>query len=414
MRCLLIAILSFLPCAIFAQDKIKVEPIIMLSLQDSSMDWWNYIPQEMSPYVQNINKTFRGEEFSIFNFVNVETENERTFKFSVKLISPNKEEKLIFENKEMSIKTAKGILFCPEFQKFSFGEQDDFGEYEFVLTVQVGDEFFSTSTKISLVDWINPESLTSAKDCIKAIYTFSYKPDAELLYSLFTSGKINLLQKGAPLELNHLVINFLVKAFDSMPFLYDKLLQEYSLASDIQKKKTVILFAMANRALSEEILAEAEVKEAYEYLRDNRLSDAYKSWDGDYSLAQLDSLMGEFYATAKYGTFKRILDALILTEEGQYAENLLNEKKAPKTSDEKNKYALGITYLSALNYVNENLKNDIFKNYLFKILSEKELPESVAMQLAVIIKTKNLNEKNPEEKVITLKNSSLEQMEKSK
>jgi len=415
MKCRLIAILSLISCALFAQDKIKVEPIIMLSLQDSSMDWWNYTPQEMSPYVQNINKAFCGEEFSLLNFVNVESEEDAIVKMSLKVIAPDSTERVIFADKEMPIRAANGILFFPEFQKFSFSEQDEFGEYEFVLFLKIDEQEITTSTKILYIDWINPVPVSSSKDCVKIIYTFSYKPDPELLYALFTSPKLNILQEGAPLELNFLIVNFLVSAFDSLPFLYDRLLKEYADASDMQKKKTIILFAMAGRALSEEVLkSDKEVKEAYQYLKDNRLSDPYKSWDGDYSLAQLDALMGEFYATAKYSTFKRILEALSLTEEGQYAETLLGSKKSPKTPDEKEKYALGVTYLCALNYVNQNLKNDIFKKYLFKILSEKELPESVAMQLAVIIKTKNINEKNPEEKVITLKNSSLEQLQKSK
>ncbi len=386
-----LAFLAFFAAILRAQDY-----RLAVSLQHRSMDWWYLAPENSSPFVQNINSGFCGEKLSLFAFAKTDKKGAYSCSYEISVVLPDKTSKVLVQNSEFSYESkSDNVSYFPLSNQADFTVPNQKGEYVFVLKIK-DKNGNSTEYKsaFAVADFCAENFNMTRSKAIRLMYDYCAQPNLQALYSMFLSPKVSITQKGAPLGLNWLFMGFFKTAFSQQPFLFEKLQGNLASFDEYQKVKAITLLAVSGITPNEKFLSEND-KKAVNFIASCPFPDPYKIFAYEFAPAQIDWLFGEFYATGRYKTFLRIMDMLKNTQEGAYAESLLRSKSKPITDDDKKRFAIGAGYLECLRLVALNLDNDLFSKYLYKALKDGELDRPVAMQIAVLLKTKREN-KNAE------------------
>ncbi len=394
--------ISLLSLNIFAKRNFACD--VIMSLQDKNMDWWYCVPENSSPYVQNLKDCYREEKLNFFLFFKfVEDMQEMDFEYEVFLIDQEGMEEIILPKTEFKYKNSQkgSILALPKHPSYKFPNDAKLGEYKVLLRLVFEGEIFDFVKTINLTTEAFPKAMQSSKEATNFMFNYLKVANPSKLLAMFISDKVPVLKKGAPNGLDFLFLSFFKHAFDAQPFLYNKLLHIYLSADENLKKKIVVFFAYANKPFEDIFYDIKENKEVHTHLvfqnSFNAHRNAYAQLKDEYAPAQLDMLWGEFYATGRYKTFLKIISTLDHTEEGAYAENLVRSNKKALSKADKEKFAVGMTYLNTLKRISLNFDNDLFLKYLYYSMDSKKLPSSVSIQLAILIKTANENSKPQKE-----------------
>lgn len=395
-----LALLAFFAAGLLAQDY-----RLAVSLQHRSMDWWYLAPENSSPFVQNINSGFCGEKLSLFAFAKTNKKGAYSCSYSISVVLPDKTSKVLVQNSEFSYESkSDNISYFPLSNQADFTIPNQKGEYVFVLKIKDKNAPETEYKSAFTVADFNVQNFNMTRGkAIRLMYDYCAQPNLQALYAMFLSPKVAITQKGAPLGLNWLFLGFFKTAFSQQPFLLEKLQNGLATFDEYQKVKAITLLAVSGITPNEKFLGEKD-KKAVNFIASCPFPDPYKIFAYEFAPAQIDWLFGEFYATGRYKTFLRIMDMLKNTQEGAYAESLLRSKTKPITDDDRKRFSIGAAYLECLRLVALNLDNDLFAKYLYKALKDGELERPVAMQIAVLLKTKREN-KNSEKnaKVIEIK-----------
>ena len=391
--------------ALFAASLLAQDYRLAVSLQHRSMDWWYLAPENSSPFVQNINSGFCGEKLSLFAFAKTNKKGAYSCLYEISVVFPDKTSKVLVQNSEFSYESkSDNVSYFPLPNQADFTIPDQKGEYVFVLKIKGKDGNSTEYKSVFTVGDFGGENLNITRNrAIRLMYDYCAQPNPQALYAMFLSKKVAITQKGAPLGLNWLFMGFFKTAFSQQPILFEKLQNGLATFDEYEKTKAITLLAVSGITPNEKSLNEND-KKAVNFIASCPFPDPYKIFAYEFAPAQIDWLFGEFYATGRYKTFLRIMDMLKNTQEGAYAESLLRAKSKPITDDDRKRFAIGAAYLECLRLVALNLDNDLFAKYLYKALKDGELERPVAMQIAVLLKTKREN-KNAEKnaKVIEIK-----------
>lgn len=370
-----------------------------MSVQDTAMDWWYFIPENATPFVQDLKTCYREENLNFHLFFKFFEEiKECSFEYEFFVIGKDKMEDIARERTKFSFEPSQinSIMPLGKPVNYKFSKDAPLGKYDILLRVIFEKEVFDFVKSIELIEWELPKAIDNSKEATSFIFNYNQLANPNELFALFISENTPLLKKGAPKGLDYFFLNFYKYAFDAQDFLYDKLLQIYPTASENLKKKILILFAYANKGFNPVFIGEDDAQ-IYTYLSQNIIPNPYKELEGGFAPAQLDMLWGEFYATSSYKTFLKIISTLEYTKEGAYTEKLVREKKSPQSPQEKADFAVGMTYLNTLKRITLSTENQLFLKYLYKAIESKKLSQAVSIQLAILIKTANENAKAPKD-----------------
>lgn len=397
-KIILLTLLCLSAINLFAKRNFNCD--IAMSVQDDSMDWWYFLPENSTPFVQDLKTCYRQEKLNFHLFFKFFDEmKENSFEYEFFVIGKDKMEDIALERTKFSFDDDKinSILPLGKPVEYHFGYDAPLGKYDILLRVIFEKEVFDFVKSIDLIEWEFPSPIKSQKYATNFIFNYSQLASPKELFALFISDTTPLLKNGAPKGLDYFFLSFYKYAFDAQPFLYSKLLQLYPSANETLQKRILILFAYANKAFNSAVFMDKDDKAVYEYLSQNIIPEPYKELKGSFAPAQLDILWGEFYATSSFKAFIKIISTLEYTKEGAYAEKLVREGALPLSPQEKADFAVGMTYLNTLKRIILSTENPLFLKYLYKAIESKKLSSAVSIQLAVLVKTANENAKPEKE-----------------
>ncbi len=356
---------------------------IIPSAQDSKMEWWFNLPANSAPNVIQTNRVFYFQNFSIFSFFEnaAIVDGKFNVSYSISSTDPKGKKSVVAENISMKgEKLSQGVIIASTHAvQACFNKISPKGKYVFEISAK--DEISGATSKnevlVELEEWVTPTPIVGKKEVEYTILNFYKNPSPESLYSLFYSRDLNLEQKGAPNDLNYVYLGFFRAAFLRNSFLASHIRKEFPTMSTLDRAKTLFLFAIIDEArIDFNILTESE-KKYQDAMRKADIPAPYADWNPVLGAVQIDMLLGEFLADGTYKPVRRIMDLLSFAEEGNYAINMLSQKKRPSNQAEWRKMMLGVYHNVAVRSLLDNSERfELFRKYCKWALENKDIPES--------------------------------------
>lgn len=364
-------------------EKKQFDAQLIASTIDADMDAWHKMPKDAIAQLTSINKVRFGEKFSIFPLVRNATINKDgkfKIKYTISATAPDGKILTIVDSAsyEGTKKTSHDILACPDVIDIKLDSQYQKGIYTFTIAVldELAKKNVSNSTKVEIVDWIVPTQIDSTEILDKTFYTFHLKPSAELLYSMFFSTKLSLLKRNAPYQLNFMMLGFFKAGFLHYDFLIDEIVKNFANLKPDERSKAILLMRITGKKpINEKLLTQIEIK-YQQNLQKTNIPNPYEHWDKVLAPAQIDMLWGEFYANGNYKPVRRIMNLLINSKEAKFVEQLIKQKRRPKTAKETNQFTMGMLHILSIKSLLRNANMcDRVDQYCVWAIENNDLPE---------------------------------------
>ncbi len=369
-----------------------LHPMLFVSAQDPSMDWWFRIPSDSGPHLAEMRRAFYGQDFSVFPFAEGMGEKDGKFNLKYEIIvkKPDGNSVKVAEVPNFSgeLPDPNMIVACPDIVGAKFDSSYPEGKYIFVmkLTDATSGKTAEDSTYVTLCKWSFPNPLVGESTVAEYIRTYYMQPNPENLYAIFYSKNLNLEQSDAPNKLNYIYVGFLKAAFAKNKFLLPIIRDKFPTMDKLDRIKTIFLLAI----LDEPRFPKEEISEKeFEYqvkIRQADIPNPYAEWHPIIGAAQIDLLWGEFFADGTYRPIRRIIDLLSLTEEANFADSMAEQKKRPSNPEEKRKFMLGILHKAALMTLAKNsYEIALVRKYCMWAMENKDIPQGAKSEISPII-----------------------------
>lgn len=363
----------------------KLTPMLCVSIQDPSMQWWYNIPANAAPHISEIKKIFYHQEFSLFPFIDNAKIKDGIFKltYSISMLTPQGNTIDMVKNAKFEGKkdSANIIIACPDVVDVRLDAQYPEGLYKFSMKVkdEISGETADCENFVRLYKWSMPNPFLDKKFVNKYVRAYSLQPSPETLCSLVFSDDFKLEQKGAPNSLNYTYIGFLKAAFKKNLFLIPEIDKNFESMSSHNRAKFLLILAIIDEArIPEDKLTDVE-KNYQKALRKTNFLNPYGELSPIFGAAQIDMLWGEFFANGTYTPIKRILEALSNPDNARFAAELAKARRRPSDKEEMDKYMLGRLYASIVKTLSINIKlYPLVEQYCIWAVKNKDIPQAAS------------------------------------
>lgn len=354
--------------AVPGDNACKLSVKVFSTRQDRECDWWFRVPPNRARIV-SASRGWLGDRIGFFCLVSGIAKREGDdYEIKISMRAGKKG-----ELKEIGSRTLKGKIGSPNafyMAPFSaeliFEPSDEFGEY--VVEAELEDikngGKVSDSARCAYGEWETPPLADEKPEVSLTNFNGDFNP--QTLYRLFMSGKNFFRQAGPWYGLNPAAYSFYRHAFSKNAFLLPILRRDFKNSSPEQREKIIMLFAFAGEKPFEieelspdEVVLQTQTRKIAAKIKDDPYSEISQP-------AHLDLLWGEFFALGTYKPARRLLDALTLKGDREFARKAVSGeiKIDPSDADVLKRMYSGLVCVAADWSIASNLKNELFNSYV--------------------------------------------------
>ncbi len=358
------------------------KPQIIISTIDSEIDAWHKMPKNAIPVLTSIKTVRYNEKFTLFPIIRNASVKDGKFnvKYTITATAPDGQNLTIVEKASFvgSKKETHNVIICPDIIDIKLDNQYQKGKYTF--TISALDEHakinVSTSEQIEIIDWKAPKPIDDKNMLNQAFVSFHLKPSADLLYAMFFSKELDFQKNNAPYNLDFTILGFFKAAFLHYDFLIDEIRNNFEKYKPDERAKIILLMRiLGKKPFDEKILNNREIKYQRNLQKAN-IPNPYENWDRVLAAAQIDMLWGEFYANGTYKPLRRVMNLLINEKEAKIAQEMIAQKRRPKTEKEINQFTMGVLHILAVRTIIKSADAcDRIDQYCVWAIENKDLPD---------------------------------------
>ncbi|MEN8210700.1 MAG: hypothetical protein ABFR31_03210 [Thermodesulfobacteriota bacterium] len=366
------------------QEEKDFDFLLVLTQQDSEMNWWFNVPSQFGPKVSTIDNVSKGEHFKIlpiYSNYGTKSENEVDITYDFEIIKPDGTVDESGKDVSGFKGPAPGPFLLPSLGMLivSFDPEDPYGEYSINITAfdHIKKQKVKKSQKITLKKFSIKELEGSLKD-----WYLSYPTNPKPSFALSTfinPPRAYIDEKGHHLWSGLWLYKHI---YTENMFLIPHTVEFYKTkATKQQQKDIILLFYLLNK--TNELPVGDEFKEYLTNLRKMNIPDPYAAIEtGD----QLDMLWAEYFATSRIKPIRQILTALNLSANVGTLEKV-KSGELKKSNDVLKKTMLEAVFQSALWSIMSNFKqSQLLFQYCVGLYESDQLNEMEKGYLGAMIK----------------------------
>ncbi len=337
------------------------------TLGDKNMDYWFKSPPNTAK-IAYVSAVYAGEDFLYVPMAYNASKNDGDA-FKIKCVitvskCDNSAAKVVFDDYVSGVQQKAGCYIeLPLSFTVQMEKSDIAGDYQITFSAQnyVSRETAQCVSKFTLKEWVRPDIKIESLADFYSGFNQNFSP--ENLYAAFFCKDLNFFLKGNWRGFNPFACSFFKFAFKKHKFLLEKLDEDFDKMHPDMRIKTLALFAICGaKAVEQNRLCRDEV--FYQNYFRNECDFSFDAYSATLSVADIDLLWGEFFATGTYKPFRKILDFMQSEAQMDFARKVAKDASLIKSNADRENTVKGLMGIVAQNSVAKNLRNDLVARYL--------------------------------------------------
>lgn len=337
------------------------------TLGDKNMDYWFKSPPNTAK-IAYVNTVYAGEDFLYVPMAYNASKNDGDA-FKIKCVitvakCDNSAAKVVFDDYIQGVQQKAGCYIeLPVSFTMQMEKTDIAGDYKITLSAQnyVSRESAQCVSKFTLKEWVKPDVKIESLADFYGAFNQNFSP--ENLYAAFFCKDLNFFSKGNWRGFNPFACSFFKFAFKKHKFLLEKLDEDFGKMQADMRIKTLALFAICNATPVEQSRLCRDEIFLQNYFR-NECDFSFDAYSANPSVADIDLLWGEFFATGAYKPFRKILDFMQNEAQMDFARKVAKDASLIKSNADRQNTLRGLMGIAAQNSVAKNLHNNLVVRYL--------------------------------------------------
>jgi hypothetical protein len=353
----------------------------VVSSDYSFYDQWYRTISESVPLVNKSEKVYHDQALFVYVFFSgygIDSLDMADVNYNLKIFKPDNsllEEHLKILGYKGKIVNPNNLILSIANLRFNFELTEPTGNYrvEVELIDKILNEKITANSQVSLSEISLSSTINSDSLLGKWLETYYQTPTPELAVDAF----IYFTKSDLRTKVEESVFAFFRELFSHNLYLVLHLISKYDFQDETTRNDILMLIAFLNVDVSEFINKLPQNKlHAYQQLKKN--SNLFDYSDLEHP-TQIDMIWSEFFASGRYGTIRRLVDALSFSQYNGAIDLYNNSGK--DESLEKNAL-LEASYKSAVWSLGANAAtHKLVKDYLMYILKNEQLDDNTRKEL---------------------------------